>query len=147
MKEMMTRWLTDPAVDDQTRAEVASIAENEEEILSRFGACLSFGTAGLRGIIGAGTNRMNIYVVRQATQGLADLILSMGSHAAERGVVVGHDCRILSREFAVESCRVLVANGIKAYLFDELRPTPEVSFAILRVDCIHRLEFGHDCHI
>ena len=87
MKEMMTRWLTDPAVDDQTRAEVASIAENEEEILSRFGACLSFGTAGLRGIIGAGTNRMNIYVVRQATQGLADLILSMGSHAAERGAI------------------------------------------------------------
>lgn len=136
MKKMMTRWLTDPAVDDQTRAEVASVAGNEEEILSRFGSRLSFGTAGLRGIIGAGTNRMNIYVVRQATQGLADLILSIGSDAAARGVVVGHDCRILSREFAVESCRVLVANGIKAYLFDELRPTPEVSFAIRDLNCI-----------
>lgn len=136
MNEMMTLWLNSPVVDAETKQELCAIAGDETEILSRFGSSLSFGTAGLRGILGAGTNRMNIYVVRHATQGLADLICAAGQDACSRGVVVGYDCRILSREFATEACRVLTANGIKTYLFDELRPTPEVSFAIRELNCI-----------
>ncbi len=136
MNDMMHRWLTSPVVDDQTKGELTAIGENEQEIASRFGSTLSFGTAGLRGILGAGTNRMNIYVVRHATQGLAELIRKTGPEACARGVVIGHDCRIMSREFSVEACRVLIANGIKAYLFDELRPTPEISFAIRELNCI-----------
>ena len=136
MNEMLKRWLESPVVDAATKNELSAVAENEEEIRGRFGACLTFGTGGLRGVLGAGTNRMNIYVVRQATQGLADLIRSCGEDACKRGVVVGHDCRNFSRVFAEESCRVLVANGIKAYLFDELRPTPEVSFAVRELNCI-----------
>ena len=136
MNEMMQRWLSSPVVDADTKAEITAIADNETEVISRFGSTLTFGTGGLRGVLGAGTNRMNIYVVRHATQGLAELIRKTGEEACRRGVVVGHDCRILSREFAVEVCRVLVANGIKAYLFDELRPTPEVSFAIRELNCI-----------
>ncbi len=136
MNTMFQRWLSSSVVDAETKAELTAVAENEKEIISRFGSKLTFGTAGLRGVLGAGTNRMNIYVVRHATQGLAELILKTGAEAAARGVVVGHDCRIMSREFAIESCRVLTANGIKAYLFDELRPTPEVSFAIRELNCI-----------
>jgi len=136
MNEMLQRWLISPVVDEETKAELRRIGNDENEVLSRFGTSLSFGTGGLRGVLGAGTNRMNIYVVRHATQGLAELIRKTGQNACERGVVVGHDCRILSREFAVETCRVLVANGIRAYLFDELRPTPEVSFAIRELGCI-----------
>lgn len=136
MRNMLERWMTSLAVDEETKKEVSLIAENEEEVISRFSSSLTFGTAGLRGILGAGTNRMNIYVVRQATQGLADLIRATGEDACRRGVVVGHDCRLFSREFALEACRVLTANGIKTYLFDELRPTPEVSFAIRELNCI-----------
>lgn len=136
MNTMFQRWLSSPIVDVETKAELTAIAENEKEIASRFGSKLTFGTAGLRGVLGAGTNRMNIYVVRHATQGLATLIRKTGDDACARGVVVGHDCRIMSREFAVEACRVLTANGIKTYLFDELRPTPEVSFAIRELNCI-----------
>ncbi|MBO5247859.1 MAG: phospho-sugar mutase [Clostridia bacterium] len=136
MNEMLQRWLSSPVVDDQTKQELIAVAENEKEIADRFGTILSFGTAGLRGVLGAGTNRMNIYVVRHATQGLAKLIRKAGAQACARGVVIGHDCRIMAREFAEEACRVLRANGIKAYLFDELRPTPEVSFAIRELNCI-----------
>ncbi len=136
MNEKLQRWLSSPVVDADTKAELSAISDCETEVLSRFGSSLTFGTGGLRGVLGAGTNRMNIYVVRHATQGLAELICKTGSEACQRGVVVGHDCRILSREFAVEVCRVLVANGVKAYLFDELRPTPEVSFAIRELNCI-----------
>ena len=136
MNEMLKRWLESPAVDEETKQELSAVANDADEIRGRFGAKLSFGTGGLRGVIGAGTNRMNIYVVRQATQGLADLIRSCGEEACKRGVVVGHDSRNFSREFAVESCRVLIGNGIKAYLFDELRPTPEVSFAVRDLNCI-----------
>ena len=136
MNQMLERWLTSPVVDAQTKEELKAIASDQNELISRFGSKLGFGTGGLRGVIGAGTNRMNIYVVRQATQGIAALIRKEGPEACARGVVVGHDCRILSREFAWETCRVLVANGIKAYLFDELRPTPEVSFAIRELNCI-----------
>lgn len=136
MNQMLQRWLSSPIVDEETKAELNAVVENEDEIADRFGTILSFGTAGLRGVIGAGTNRMNIYVVRHATQGLANLILKCGKQACDRGVVIGHDSRIMAREFAVEACRVLIANGIKAYLFDELRPTPEVSFAIRELNCI-----------
>ena len=136
MNEMFDRWRASSRVDDATKAELAAIAGDREEILSRFGSSLTFGTGGLRGVLGAGTNRMNVYVVRQATQGIADLIRSSGEAACRRGVVVGHDCRNFSREFAWETCRVLTANGIKTYLFDELRPTPEVSFAIRELNCI-----------
>ena len=136
MTEQFERWRTSPAVDEQTKAELNAIASDPEEIEGRFGARLTFGTAGLRGILGAGTNRMNVYVVRQATQGLADLIRKEGTAACARGVVVGYDCRNGSRLFAEEACRVLIGNGIKAYLFDELRPTPEVSFAIRKLNCI-----------
>lgn len=137
MKNMLNRWLSSPVVTDPVvREELLSIAGNEEEIASRFCAPLNFGTGGIRGLIGAGINRMNVYVVRQATQGIADLIRAEGEDACKRGVVVGHDCRNYSSVFAWETCRVLVANGIKAYLFDELRPTPEVSFAIRKLNCI-----------
>lgn len=136
MKEMFNRWMESTVVDSETKAELSAIAGDEVEIRSRFGSSLTFGTAGLRGILGAGTNRMNIYVVRHATQGLADLIRAEGEDACNRGVIVGHDCRIMAREFSLEACRVLTANGIRAYLFDELRPTPEVSFAIRELNCI-----------
>ncbi len=136
MDEMMKKWLSSPVVDADTKAELESVAEDKTEIARRFGSTLTFGTAGLRGVLGAGTNRMNVYIVRLATQGIAELIRKTGPEACERGVVVGHDCRIMSPEFAVEACRVLVANGVKAYLFDELRPTPEISFAIRELNCI-----------
>ncbi|MBQ1272413.1 MAG: phospho-sugar mutase [Clostridia bacterium] len=136
MNEKLQEWLDCPLVDSQTKEELKAISDNEQEISSRFGTSLSFGTGGIRGILGAGTNRMNIYVVRHATQGLSDLIRNEGAEACARGVVIGHDSRNFSREFAVEACRVLIANGIKAYLFDELRPTPEVSFAIRELNCI-----------
>ncbi len=136
MNTKLQEWLDSPLVDAQTKEELNAISHNEQEVSSRFGSSLSFGTGGIRGILGAGTNRMNIYVVRHATQGLADLIRNVGEDACSRGVVIGHDCRNFSREFAVEVCRVLIANGIKAYLFDELRPTPEVSFAIRELNCI-----------
>ncbi|MBQ4322532.1 MAG: phospho-sugar mutase, partial [Clostridia bacterium] len=136
MNQALQRWLTSPVVDADTKEELSAIAQDEKEVLSRFGSSLTFGTGGIRGLLGAGSNRMNIYVVRHATQGLADLIRKTGAEACRRGVIVGHDSRNFSREFAFEACRVLVANGIKAYLFDELRPTPEVSFAIRELNCI-----------
>ncbi len=136
MEKMYHYWLSSPVVDADTKAELEAIAGDKTEIARRFGSTLTFGTAGLRGVLGAGVNRMNIYVVRLATQGIAELIRKTGPEACERGVVVGHDCRIMSPEFAFEACRVLTANGVKAYLFDELRPTPEVSFAIRELNCI-----------
>ncbi|MBR4949308.1 MAG: phospho-sugar mutase [Clostridia bacterium] len=126
MKER-EKWLNSPVVDDATKKELSEI-KDEKEIMSRFYSYLEFGTAGLRGTLGAGTNRMNIYVVRHATQGFANLIKSVKGE--EKGVVIGHDCRIMSKEFALEAALVLAANGIKSYLFEDLRPTPEISFAI-----------------
>ena len=107
---------------------------NEAEIEDRFYRQLEFGTGGLRGVIGAGTNRMNIYTVRQATQGLANYILSQGGQ--EKGVAIAHDSRIMSPEFAKEAALCLNANGIKTYLFESLRPTPELSFAVRELGCI-----------
>lgn len=126
MKEK-DKWLKSDVVDENTKKELLNITD-EKEIMSRFYSLLEFGTAGLRGILGAGLNRMNIYVVRHATQGFANLIKSVKGE--EKGVVIGHDCRNMSKEFALEAALVLAANGIKSYLFEDLRPTPEISFAI-----------------
>jgi phosphoglucomutase len=127
-RETYESWLNNPYFDEATRAELQAIAGNEKEIEERFYMDLEFGTAGLRGVIGAGTNRMNIYTVRKATQGLANYILSQNGQ--EKGVAIAHDSRIMSTEFADEAALCLNANGIKAYVFDSLRPTPELSFAV-----------------
>ncbi len=116
--------------DEQTQKELVAVAEDEKEIYDRFYRDLEFGTGGLRGVLGAGTNRMNIYTVRKATQGLANELLDSGEEVYGKGVVIAHDSRNMSREFALECTKVLAANGIKAYLFDSLRPTPELSFAV-----------------
>lgn len=126
-------WLTSGYFDEATKQELKAIAGDEKEIEDRFYKDLEFGTGGLRGKIGAGTNRMNIYTVRKATQGLADYISSLGDEYKARGVVIAHDSRHKSREFALESAGVLNANGIKTYVFDDLRPTPELSFAVRRL--------------
>ena len=110
-------------------------AMNDAEKQDAFYRCLEFGTGGLRGVMGLGTNRMNIYTVRQATQGLANEILDCGAEFAEKGVVIAHDSRNNSRVFAAEAANVLCANGIKTYLFDSLRPTPELSFAVRYLGC------------
>ena len=130
------QWLSSPLLDNDTRDKLRAIEGNDEEIKSRFMSRLSFGTAGLRGVMGAGTHMMNIYTVRQATQGFANVIRRHGRSACERGVVVAYDSRHMSMEFARETCRVFTANGIKTYIFDELRPTPELSFAIRDLGCI-----------
>ena len=130
------KWCTDPYFDEATKAELKAIAGDDKEIEDRFYRTLEFGTAGLRGVIGAGTNRMNIYTVRQATQGLANYILSQGEDAVKRGVAIAHDSRIMSPEFTEEAALCLNANGIKAYVFDSLRPTPELSFAVRELGCI-----------
>jgi phosphoglucomutase len=127
------RWLTDSYFDEDTKAELRAIEGDKAEIEDRFYRTLEFGTAGLRGVIGAGTNRMNIYTVRQATQGLANYILSQ--NAQDKGVVIAHDCRIMSPEFTQEAALCLAANGIKTYVFPSLRPTPELSFAVRKLGC------------
>lgn len=132
-KKVYEEWLSNPYFDDATKAELKAIAEDEKEIKERFYADLEFGTAGLRGIIGAGTNRMNVYTVRKATQGLANYILSVG--AKDKGVAIAYDSRRMSPEFADEAALCLAANGIKAYVFESLRPTPELSFAVRTLGC------------
>ena len=133
-KEQYREWLTNPYFDEKTKAELRSIAEDENEIKERFYKELEFGTAGLRGIIGAGTNRMNIYTVRKATQGLANYIISQGFEA--KGVAIAYDSRRMSPEFASEAALCLAANGVKAYVFESLRPTPELSYAVRKLGCI-----------
>ncbi|MDF2686311.1 MAG: phosphoglucomutase/phosphomannomutase alpha/beta/alpha domain [Clostridia bacterium] len=133
---ILEKWLDSPVVDENTKNELLAIKQDNKAVENRFFSMLEFGTAGLRGIIGAGINRMNIYTVRHATQGLASLILKQGQEACKRGVVIAYDCRYMSKEFATEVCCVMAANGIGCYLFDELRPTPELSFAIRRLNCI-----------
>ena len=127
-------WLSNPYFDEDTKAELKAIADDENEIKERFYMDLEFGTAGLRGIIGAGTNRMNIYVVRKATQGLANYILKVGAEA--KGVAIAHDSRRMHDEFTECAALTLAANGIKAYVFDALRPTPELSYAVRHLGCI-----------
>ncbi|MDD6292209.1 MAG: phospho-sugar mutase [Lachnospiraceae bacterium] len=133
-KEEYQKWCTDSYFDEATKAELKAIEGNEEEIQDRFYRQLEFGTGGLRGVIGAGTNRMNIYTVRQATQGLANYILSQNGQ--KKGVAIAYDSRIMSPEFADEAALCLNANGIKAYVFESLRPTPELSFAVRELSCI-----------
>ncbi len=128
------QWVNSSFFDEDTKKELQSIAGDEAEIRERFFDDLEFGTAGLRGIIGAGTNRMNKYVVARATQGLANYIIS--KHGQERGVAIAFDCRHFSPEFADVAACVLAANGIKAYRFESLRPTPELSFAVRHLKCI-----------
>ena len=130
------KWLAAESLCPEMKAELLAIAGDEKEIEDRFYMPLSFGTAGLRGVMGAGINRMNTLVVAQATQALAEVILAEGGDAAKRGVAVGYDCRHNSESFARTAASVLAANGISVYIFDAMRPTPEVSFAILRYGCI-----------
>lgn len=133
-KQMYEEWLSNPYFDEATKRELEGIADDEKEIKERFYADLEFGTAGLRGVIGAGTNRMNVYTVRKATQGLANYIASVG--AQSRGVAIAYDSRRMSPEFANEAALCLAANGIKAYIFESLRPTPELSYAVRTLGCI-----------
>ena len=133
-KEVYQEWLENPYFDENTKAELKAIEGDNKEIKERFYMDLEFGTAGLRGIIGAGTNRMNIYVVRRATQGLANYILSVGKQS--QGVAIAYDSRHMSPEFAQEAALCLAANGIKAYIFESLRPTPELSFALRHLGCV-----------
>ena len=128
-------WLTSPQFDEETRKELEAIKGNDLEIKDRFYKDLEFGTGGLRGIIGAGTNRMNKYTVGKATQGLSNYILKNNPEGKAMGVALAYDSRNMSPEFAEMSALVLNANGIKAYIFDELRPTPELSFAVRHLGC------------
>ena len=133
VKEQYEFWLSDSYFDDATKAELKAIASDDNEINERFYKNLEFGTGGLRGIIGAGTNRMNVYTVRKATQGLANYIIKQG--AQSKGVAIAYDSRRMSPEFADEAALCLAANGIKAYVFETLRPTPELSFAVRELGC------------
>ncbi len=129
-KKIYERWLNSPAVDEETKAELKSISDNEKEIEERFYRELEFGTAGMRGILGAGTNRMNVYNVRRASMGVAKYVNDEGADAARAGVLIGYDTRHCSRLFAEETAKVLAANGVKAYLFPIVHSVPEVSFGI-----------------
>ena len=133
-KDTYWDWLQNPYFDAATKEELRAIADDEKEIEDRFYRQLEFGTGGLRGVIGAGTNRMNIYTVRQATQGLANYILAQKGQ--DKGVAIAYDSRHMSPEFAEEAALTLAANGIKAYKFESLRPTPELSFAVRELGCI-----------
>lgn len=132
--EQFEFWLQDSYFDEDTRNELKAIADDEKEVEDRFYKELEFGTGGLRGVIGAGTNRMNIYTVRKTTQGLANYIIKQGGK--EKGVAIAYDSRRKSPEFADEAALCLNANGIKAYVFESLRPTPELSFALRKLGCI-----------
>lgn len=132
--EQYEKWCNDSYFDEDTKAELRNLRGNDKEIEDRFYRQLEFGTGGLRGVIGAGTNRMNIYTVRLATQGMANYIISQKGQ--EKGVAIAYDSRRMSREFADEAALCLAANGIKAYVFENLRPTPELSFAVRQLGCI-----------
>ena len=129
-RETYKHWLESADIDAATRKELEEMADNDEEIKERFFREIEFGTAGLRGVLGAGINRMNKYLVRKTTQGYAEYIKSVGADACQRGIVIAHDNRRFSVEFCKETAGVFAANGIKAYIFDSLRPTPELSFAV-----------------
>ena len=131
--EKYKEWIENSNIDEETKKELLEIKDNEKEIEDRFYKDLEFGTAGLRGVVGAGTNRMNRYTVGKATQGLAAFILKVGTQ--EKGVVVSYDSRHMSKEFSELTALCLNANGIKTYLFDELRPVPELSFAVRELGC------------
>lgn len=128
-------WVNNESFDEKTREELRSISDDDKEIQDRFYMDLEFGTAGLRGKLGAGLNRMNIYIISRASQGLADYIKEYGQEYMDRGVAIAYDCRHFSEEFAMTSAQVLAANGVKAYLFEGLRPTPELSYAVRTLNC------------
>ena len=123
-------WLNNPGLNEEGKAELMSVAADAKAIEYRFGAELEFGTAGMRGIIGYGTNMMNVYTVRRATQGLAEYIKSLGEDAMKRGVVISFDTRRKSDEFARAAAEVLAANGVNVYLFDDVHPVPMLSYAV-----------------
>ena len=131
--EEYKKWLESDEFDEQTKQELLEIKDDEKEIEDRFYKELEFGTAGLRGVIGAGTNRMNKYTVGKATQGLANYIVEQG--VEDKGVVISYDSRKMSKEFSLQTALILCANGIKAYLFENLRPVPELSFAVRELKC------------
>lgn len=133
-KNVYQDWIANPYFDEDTKAELKAIEGNEKEIEDRFYRELEFGTAGLRGVIGAGTNRMNSYTVRKTTQGLANYINTQGGK--DKGVAIAYDSRRMSPEFANEAALCLAANGVKAYIFESLRPTPELSYAVRKLGCI-----------
>ncbi|MBO5766937.1 MAG: hypothetical protein J6R49_00275 [Clostridia bacterium] len=133
MKEF-ERWLNNENLDEASKARLREIANDETAIAERFAIPMSFGTAGLRSTMDVGISKMNVYTVAQTTQGLAELIISAGG--CERGVAISYDSRNNSDTFARTAASVLTANGIKVYLFDGIRPTPELSFAILYYNCI-----------
>ncbi|UDN61163.1 phospho-sugar mutase [Clostridioides sp. ES-W-0016-02] len=129
-------WLNSPYFDEQTKEELLSIKDDDKEIQDRFYKNLEFGTGGLRGIIGAGTNRINIYTVRRATLGISNYIMkTQGEEGKQKGIVIAHDSRYMSREFCIEVAKTLSAYGVKAYIFEELKPTPELSFAVRHLKC------------
>jgi len=132
--EKYNEWLENPDIDEETKEELLKIKDDEEEIKDRFYKDLEFGTAGLRGIVGAGTNRMNKYTVGKATQGLANYIVK--NNKQDRGVAIAYDCRNMSKEFSKLACLILNANGIKTYRFESLRPTPELSFTVRELKCV-----------
>ncbi|KOY72798.1 phosphoglucomutase phosphomannomutase alpha beta alpha domain I [Apilactobacillus kunkeei DSM 12361 = ATCC 700308] len=129
-QDLYQKWVDQPNLNESVRHDLAKIANNNEEINDAFGTNMSFGTAGMRGLIGAGINRMNIYTVRQATEGLASYMDTLDEEAKKRGVAISFDSRYHSKEFAYEAARVLGQHNIKSYVFDDIRPTPELSFAI-----------------
>lgn len=131
--DLYRQWLSSPYIDDDTKVELQAIADHPKEIEDRFYKHLEFGTGGLRGVLGAGTNRINRYTVRRATQGLANYISRFGEQAKRKGVVIAYDSRHQSAELALETACTLAANGIQAYVFDALRPTPELSFAVREI--------------
>ena len=132
-REQFNFWLEDDYFDEETKKELLAIRNDDKEVEDRFYKELEFGTGGLRGVIGAGTNRMNLYTVRKATQGLANYILAQGTQ--EKGISIAYDSRRFSPEFADEAALCMAANGIKAYVFDALRPTPELSFSVRYLGC------------
>ena len=135
MKEY-NRWLQFYELDNRLKADLITAHGNDDEIRSRFGCDLAFGTAGLRGIMGAGTNRMNIYTVRRASKGFGNYIVSLGKEAMDRGIIIAYDCRNNGTRFAMETALTIAALGIKVRVFDALRPTPELSFAIRKLNAI-----------
>lgn len=135
-KEIYESWINDPRLNAEAKRELESVKDNESEIEYRFGAELEFGTAGMRGIIGYGTNMMNVYTVKRATQGLSKFIQTLGEEAMARGVVISYDTRLKSDVFAKAAAEVLAANGITAYVFDDVHPVPMLSFAVRELNTI-----------
>src|SRR5690554_1546123 len=128
--ESYETWLNHPTLDSELKKELESYQDNKTLLEDSFYTSLEFGTAGMRGIIGAGTNRMNIYTVRQASKGLALFIENQGEDAKAKGVAIAYDSRHMSKEFAMEAAKTLAVHGIPSYVFEDLRPTPELSFAV-----------------